>query len=204
MTRDYEALKLKLENQGLISDLNNKRYWFSSLIILLTLSFFSFGAAPVAVASDLVAKELRGYRNLEVRLDDDAADCDLEARDKELRAHAVSAMDKLGLTERSDVQVSASLVVSNIAFGLLDVECALHVSLAFHTAIPAENITGVNDDTRAVLDRLGALPVGIWSRSAFGVVARTGMTKEKASEKSYLRVVDMTDSLVAILAEQRQ
>ncbi|WP_282609769.1 hypothetical protein [Pelagibius sp. Alg239-R121] len=169
-----------------------------ALSLILTAAFVS-----VAQAND-VAKELRGYRNLEVKLDDDAADCDLDARDKEIRAHAVSAMEKLQLDERPDALVDASLIVSNIAFGLLDVECALHVELSFHTSIPAQNITGVDTETRAMLDRLGALPVTVWDRSAFGVASRTGLNSEEAFEKSYLRVVELTDLLVDLLREQRQ
>ncbi|TQV71907.1 hypothetical protein [Denitrobaculum tricleocarpae] len=161
-------------------------------------------AVPLAQAADLVAKELRGYRSLEVILDDDAADCALDVRDKEIRAHAVSAMEKLDLIETPDAQVDASLVVGNIAFGALNVECALHVELSFHTGIPAQNITGVDAETRAILDRMGALPVTVWNRSAFGVAAQRGLTKEEAFEKAYIRVTEMTDLLVDIIAEQRQ
>lgn len=180
------------------------RPWLSLTPLLSLALALTMMSVPVAQAAESVAKELRGYRSLEIKLDDDAADCALDTRDKEIRAHAVSAMEKLDLIETSDAQVDASLIVGNIAFGPLNVECALHVELSFHTSIPAQNITGVNAETREVLDRMGALPVKVWSRSAFGVAAQRGLTKEEAFEKAYIQVTEMTDLLVDIIAEQRQ
>ncbi len=180
------------------------RPWLSFSPLMGLAMVLVMTTVPVAQAADSVAKELRGYRSLEVKLDDDAADCALDTRDKDIRAHAVSAMEKLDLIETSDAQVDASLVVGNIAFGALNVECALHVELSFHTNIPAQNITGVNEETRAILDRLGSLPVKVWDRSAFGVAAQTGLNKEEAFEQAYIRVNEMTDLLVDLIAEERQ
>ncbi len=201
---DLACSGFRSQKSDLKSFLSLSRSWLSitsltSLVLALTMS-----AVPVVQAADSVAKELRGYRSLEVKLDDDAADCKLDTRDKDIRAHAVSAMEKLDLIETSDAQVDASLVVGNIAFGALNVECALHVELSFHTNIPAQNITGVNAETRAILDRLGSLPVKVWDRSAFGVAAQTGLNKEEAFEQAYIRVNEMTDLLVDLIAEQRQ
>ena len=93
--------------------------------------------------------------------------------------------------------------MKNKAFGLLNVECALYTQMTFSTVIPAENITGVDETRRKILDKVGALPVVIWESNSYAVAARTGEDVEDADRQPVLKLMTMIDLMTEHLAKQR-
>lgn len=161
--------------------------------------------AGPAQASDPVAKELVGYVGAEVLLDrNHAKDCNLENSGPALLARLEQALGKIGLTKRSDAVTGVVLQVANRGFGMLSAQCAIFTQLSFSTHIPKEMLTNLSAQQQAALARMGSLPVILWSATSMSVAAQTEPSGGGKSMKAEEAALKMVESMVDLLASQRQ
>lgn len=126
-----------------------------------------------AANADEVAKNLAGFKSLKVTLGENAGDCNLAGAAKMFGDRLAGHLTASGLQLRGDAFSDVELVISNQKFGVLGGHCALDVSVTFRGNLPAQNITGVSDRARRVIDGMGHLPIMLWHRSAFAVTPLT-------------------------------
>lgn len=125
-----------------------------------------FAAAPAQAES--AAKEITGYYRIKAEFTKNAQKCgfqSIEPFERNLRKD----LDAIGVKKTEGSIIEINLEVGAIAYGALETQCAIDVSLDFRTTLRAENIVTDNPAVRHAVDRLGAFPVSLYKVGAFAV-----------------------------------
>lgn len=181
---------------------------------MLGMSANGIGIAMVAIAATLfaapasasnVAKELIGYRSVSVNLNEATAkDCFIDTNAPDFTARLTERLAAAGLPMTDDSNVTVALHVRNKSFGLLGAECALHTNLSLQVFVPKENLTNLTAGQQAAIERLGGLPVILWTSSSMAVTTNAQPSGGGRSVKARDTVLQMIDNMVALLLKQRQ
>ncbi|UUX48456.1 hypothetical protein NUH88_13675 [Nisaea acidiphila] len=157
-----------------------------------------------AEAVEAVAKELVAYKESKIVFDSKTKKtCNLEKSLKDFQDHLDAALISLGINDSEESGLVAVLLISNEAFAIRKSHCAIYVSLSFQTRIPAEMFTRLTDGQKAALERIGSLPVSIWSASAMAVAPLIEPSEGGESDMAQKAVIRLTDAIVDLLRNQR-
>ncbi len=143
-----------------------------------------------------VTKELRGYNGLTVSISETAAKCNL-TDSAVFSDYMGGKLDELGLKDNPNSKVHVVLGISGTTFGLLGAQCVTHTQLSFNVLLRADNIVTDNQTARAAIDRLGTIPIRLWSHSAFGIKPLSQPAAGGKSLAAYDAVKNQIDLIVA-------
>lgn len=129
-------------------------------------AMFAFAAKPALSAS--AAQEISAYNKMTVMFTKNAKKCGFESLEP-FERHLRDDLAAVGVKQNSASIIEVSLEVGGIAYGALDSQCAVDVSLDFRTTLTAANINTDNPLVRHAVDRLGAFPVSLYQVGAFAV-----------------------------------
>jgi len=161
-------------------------------IIVLMMSL-----VPLAPAfAGNVTKELNGYNGLSVSISENAAKCNL-TDSAVFSDYLREKLHDLGLKNNPNSMVHVALGISGMTFGLLGAQCVTHTQVSFNVLLRAENIVTDNQTARAAIDRLGEVPIKLWSHSAFGVTPLSQPAAGGKSLAAYDAVKSHIDLIVA-------
>ena len=121
---------------------------------------------PALAAS--AAKEISGYYKMTVEFTKNAKKCGFESLEP-FERHLREDLAAVGVKKNDASIVEVDLEVGAIAYGALDSQCAVDVSLDFRTTLTAANINTDNPAVRQAVDRLQAFPVSLYKVGAFAV-----------------------------------
>ena len=175
------------------------RFFIFSVLVL---------AATPAVAqnSPSVAKEIRGFRTVNVLLTGKTKDCYITETDVFVK-RASDKLGEIGIKQNPESIVNVDLNVVAQPFGVLNQVCAYSVSMDLTTRLSSQNLVTDSPQVRAAIDRLKNFPVGLWSASAFGVATLTekaNISKGQRSTEAEKGALEAVDVLVNELAEYRK
>ncbi|WP_420402308.1 hypothetical protein [Nisaea sp.] len=178
-----------------------KTYHLLLPALLLALGISTPGTAD---ANSGVAKELNAYSESIVVLDTKSEKtCNIEEKAKEYQAHLDAQLITLGINDDDESGLAAVLLITSQNFAIAGSHCALHVDLSFQTRIPPEMFTRLTDAQQAALNRIGSLPVSIWSASAMSVVPLTQPSAGGESDMAQKAVIRLIDAIIDLLRAQR-
>lgn len=140
------------------------RYFVCLKLAFCALAFAAAGPALAASA----AKEISGFNKLTVDFTKNAKKCSFESKEPFERVLRKD-LAEIGVLPNSASIIEINLEIGGIAYGALDTQCAIDVSLDFRTTLRAENINTDNAAVRTAVDRLGAFPVSLYKVGAFAV-----------------------------------
>lgn len=161
------------------------------------------GVVPFATAyAGDVTKEIVAYNGITVGFSENAAKCNLT--DKAILADYLGGkLDELRIKDNPNSIVHVVLSVSGTTLGLLGTQCATHTDLRFETRLRSENIVTDSETVRRAVDRLGELPIVLWSRGAFRVTSLPQPEGGGPSLKAYDAIKENLDLILERFKEQR-
>lgn len=129
-------------------------------------AIFTFAAKPVLAAS--AAQEISNYNKISARFTKNAKKCGFESLEP-FERHLREDLAAVGVKKNDSSIVEVSLEIGGIAYGALESQCAIDVTLDFRTTLTAANINTDNPLVRQAVDRLQAFPVSLYTVGAFAV-----------------------------------
>ena len=141
----------------------SRRIIFFKLIAVI---LFVATTSPALCAS--AAKEISGYYKITADFTKNAQKCGFEGLEP-FERYLRKDLEEIGVLPNDKSIVEVNLQVGGIAYGALDTQCAIDVSLDFRTTLKAANINTDNPAVREAVDRLGAFPVSLYKVGAFAV-----------------------------------
>lgn len=160
--------------------------------------------AGEAKAVEAIARELNAYNESMIVFDTKSKKtCNIEGKAKEYQDHLDAQLISLGIKDDDDSGLAAVLLISSQNFAIAGSHCAIHVDLSFQTRIPPEMFTRLTDAQKAALQRIGSLPVSIWSASAMAVVPLTQPSSGGESDMGQKAVIRLIDAIIDLLRSQR-
>jgi hypothetical protein len=125
-------------------------------------------ATPTAALAASAAQEISSYNKIKVEFTKNAQKCGFESLEP-FERNLKNDLAAIGVNQNSESIVEIYLGVGAIAYGALDTQCAVDVSLDFRTTLLASNINTDNPVVRQAVDRLQAFPVSLYNVGAFAV-----------------------------------
>jgi hypothetical protein len=171
--------------------------------IVLALACCALSTGAFAQSQTSVPKEITGYKTILVSFSEGAKKCNLE----DPAAYSARLSEKLGEIgiQQSDEHLSVvTLGVSGQNFGLLGGHCVSLVEMKFNAALSKDNIVTSNERARQAIDRLGVIPITLYSNAMFGVQPQAEPAAGGPTTESKKAILGMIDDLVARLKEERQ
>lgn len=158
----------------------------------------AIAAVAMSASAQDLAPELIGYRNIEVRFSDTAADCNLTDAAK-FATRLEDDFKEIGFDQTSDAEVSVVLGVSGLKTGL---RCVSVAEIAFNVLIPRQNISSSDPRITAALDKFSTIPFTVHEVGVFG----SQLLEEPAAGGPSMAAVDGMLSMIgdAVAKFQKQ
>ena len=159
-------------------------------------------ANPALAAS--AAQEISSYNKMTVEFTKNAQKCGFESLEP-FERHLRDDLAAVGVTQNPASIIEINLEVGGIAYGALETQCAVDVSLDFRTTLQAANINTDNAAVRHAVDRLGAFPVSLYKVGAFAVSTTLYTVADNRNiTQAEAEVLNIIKRLVARFEEERK
>ena len=161
-------------------------------------------ATPTAALGASAAQEISSYNKLTVEFTKNAQKCGFESLEP-FERHLRDDLAAVGVTQNPASIIEINLEVGGIAYGALETQCAVDVSLDFRTTLQAANINTDNAAVRHAVDRLGAFPVSLYKVGAFAVSTTLYTVADNRNiTQAEAEVLNIIKRLVARFEEERK
>jgi hypothetical protein len=170
--------------------------------IVLALACCALSTGAFAQSQTSVPKEITGYKKILVSFSEGAKQCNLE----DPAAYSARLSEKLGeigIQQSDENLLVVTLGVSGKNFGMIGGHCVSMVELKFNAALSKDNIVTSDARARQAIDKLGVIPITLYSNALFGVQPQAEPAAGGPTTESKKAVLEMIDDLVESLKKKR-
>ncbi len=150
-----------------------------------------------------IAKEITGYRDINVSFSKNAEKCNLKDADL-FKDHLRAKFAEIGVTQREDLYSYVNLIISGQKFGLIGGQCVTEVRLNFYAVLTPDNIVTSDDRLKNTLNKLERIPLTYYQDGQFGVQPQVQPSAGGESTRSQEAVLGMIENLVKNLKAKRE
>lgn len=154
----------------------------------------------VPAAADSVPSEIGYIKKIDVTFSENAGKCGIDDA-KMYSDHLMQKLDGMGIEENSERFVVAHINVTGVPQG--PSTCLIHTLIRFDAALSKDNINTDDELINASMERLGVLPLTLWTGGAMMAREYYLPASEKPIDRAAKGVLEQIDLIMGRFAKER-